>query len=379
MKVICPQDGLARGLALVSRAVTTRTTLPVLSNILIEADGGDRLKLSATNLELGINCWIPCRIDEPGGTTVPARLLGDFVASLPAGDVAMELVPRNQTLKVSLDRFKADIKGIDAADFPVVPTVEQGARFTLDARLLKQTIGQVVIAAASDDSRPILTGVQLTADPDAGKLTLAATDGFRLSVREAVLDAPLDGRLTVIVPARALAELQRMITDDDDRVEVAITPKRNQILFQLRDLNLISQLIEGTFPPYERTIPSDPATRAVINTKALHGAVRMASFFARDAANIVRLRLDPGDELGGTATVFAQAAEVGDNESQLEAAIEGEGVEVAFNAKYLLDVLGALGSEQVVVGLGGPSSPGLFRPADDTPFSHVIMPMHISR
>lgn len=379
MKVICPQDGLARGLALVSRAVTTRATLPILSNILLEADGDDRLKLSATNLELGINCWIPCRIDEAGSTTVPARLLGDFVTSLPAGDVAMELVPRNQTLKVSLDRFKADIKGIDAADFPVVPTVEQGARFALDARLLKQAIGQVVIASATDDSRPILTGVQMIADPDAGRLTLAATDGFRLSVREAVLDAPLDGRITVIVPARALAELQRMIADEDERVEVAITPKRNQILFQLRDLNLISQLIEGTFPPYERTIPSDPATRAVINTKALHGAVRMASFFARDAANIVRLRLDPGDELGGTVTVFAQAAEVGDNESQLEAAIEGEAVEVAFNAKYLLDVLGALGSEQVVVGLGGPSSPGLFRPADDTPFSHVIMPMHISR
>jgi len=379
MKVICPQDGLARGLAIVSRAVTTRTTLPILSNILIEADGDDRLKLSATNLELGINCWIPCRIDDPGSTTVPARLLGDFVTSLPAGDVAMELVARNQTLKVSADRFKADIKGIDAADFPVLPTVEQGTRFAVDARVLKQMIGQVVIAAATDDSRPILTGIQLTADPDAGKLTLAATDGFRLSVREAPLDAPLEGRFTVIVPARALAELQRVIGDDDDRVEIAITPKRNQILFQLHDLNLVSQLIEGTFPPYERTVPTDTATRGVINTKALYGAVRMASFFARDAANIVRLRLEAGDELGGTITVFAQAAEVGDNESQLEGAIEGESVEVAFNAKYLLDVLGAMGSEQVILGLGGPSSPGLFRPADETPFTHVIMPMHISR
>lgn len=377
MKVSCPQDSLARGLGIVNRAVTARSTLPILSNILVETDGS-RLKLSATNLELGISCWIPASVGDEGRTTVPARLLSDFVQSLPEGEVDMELNGSNQSVKVSSDRFKADIKGIDAADFPILPTVDEGMRFDLDPIVLREMIGQVIISSATDDSRPILTGVLLVADPDEGSLTLAAADGFRLSVRESELDAPLDGRISIIVPARALAELQRVANDEDDRVQVAVTSNRNQILFQLRNIDLVSQLIEGSFPDYEKIIPPDWSTRAVVNTKALHNAVRIASFFARDAANVVRLRLEPGDELGGTLTVTAQAAEVGGNESEIEAAIEGEGLEVAFNAKYLLDVLGAVGSDQVALELSGAASPGVFRPVDDTPFTHVIMPMHIA-
>lgn len=378
MKVLCPQDSLARGIGVVSRAVATRSTLPILSNILMQTDDG-RLKLSATNLEIGIRCWVKADVTDPGAITVPARLLGEFVNQLPAGTVTLDLNGRNHTVRVSADRHKADIKGIDAADFPVLPSVDEGTRFSLNTRSFKEMIHQVVIAAATDDARPVLTGVLMVADPDAGRLTLAASDGFRLSVRESELDAPIDGRLSLIVPARALAELQRVASDDDDTISVAIPPTRNQILFQLKDIDIVSQLIEGNPPDYEKIIPTAAATRVVINTKAFLGAARIASSFARDAANVVRLKLTPGDELGGTVMISAQSAEIGGNESEIEASVDGEPMEVAFNARYLLDVLGVMNSDQVVLEVASPSSPGVFRPADQTAFTHIIMPMHIAR
>lgn len=378
MKVMCAQDNLARGLGIVSRAVATRSTLPILSNILMQTDDS-RLKLSATNLEIGIRCWVKGDVADPGAVTIPARLLGEFVNQLPAGTVTLDLNGRNQTMRVTADRHKADIKGIDAADFPLLPTIEDGTRFSLNARSFKEMIQQVVIAAATDDARPVLTGVLLVADPDAGRLTLAASDGFRLSVRESELDAPIEGRLSLIVPARALAELQRVATDEDDTIDIAVPAARNQILFQMKDVDIVSQLIEGNPPDYEKIIPTAAATRVVINTKAFLGAARIASSFARDAANVVRLKLTPGSELGGTVTVSAQSVDVGGNESEIEAAVDGEEMEVAFNARYLLDVLGVVGSDQIALEVASPSSPGVFRPADKTPFTHIIMPMHIAR
>lgn len=379
MKLSCPQDQLARGLAVVSRAVSSRTTLPILSNILLQTDG-ERLKLSATNLEIGILCWLGAKVEEAGQITVPARLLGEFVNSVPGPTVSMSLNGKNNTLAVSSDRYKADIKGIDAADFPVLPSVTEGTQFTLDAAQLREMVSQVAFAAAADESRPILTGVLFQLDPDGGRLTLAATDGFRLSVREAELDAPLEGQVRVIVPARALAELGRAISDDDDRVHVAITESRHQILFRLKSIELVSQLIEGNFPDYDRIMPAGFGSRAVINTKAFHNAVRIASFFARDAANVVRISLRAGEGASpATVTVSAQAAEVGGNESELEASLEGDGLDIAFNSKYMLDVLSVMGSDQVALELNAATGPGVFRPVSDSQFTHVIMPMSLPR
>lgn len=378
MKLSCSQPELSRGLSIVNRAVATRSTMPILANILIETDE-DRVKLSATNLEIGITCWLDANVEDSGGTTIPARLLSDFVNSLPEGRVDLALNGRNNTMKIESDRYKAEIKGITSTDFPALPSIAEGVRFSLDPIQLRHMIGQVVIAAATDDTRPVLTGVLLKADPDSGRLTLAAADGFRLSVRTGELDAPLDGPIQVIVPARALHELHRVANDEDDRITVAIPPNQNQIMFQLKDIDIVSQLLEGNFPDYEKIIPREHATRAVVNTKALHGAARIASFFARDAANVIRLRFEPGDEIGGTLTVTAQSAEVGGNESEIEAAIDGEPLEIAFNAKYLLDVLGVVDSEQTIFEIGGPSTAAVVRPGSETGFTHVIMPMHIAR
>lgn len=379
MRVTCRQEDLARGLSTVSRAVAARSTLPILSNILLETDQ-ERLKISATNLEIGISAWVAATIEDSGAVTVPARLLADFVNSLPPELVRFELVERSQTLKLASDRFKAEIKGIDATDFPVLAAVDAATPFTLDPSHLREMIGQVTIAAATDESRPVLTGVLTVLDPDAGTVTLAAADGFRLSVCRTALSAPLEGKLQVIIPARALLELGRLCGDAEVPVQVAVTGSHNQIQFKLPAVEIVSQLIDGNFPDYERILPGAHSTRAAVNAKALHGAVRIASFFARDAANVVRLKFEPGDELRpGTVVVSAQAAEVGGNESELEASIEGEPIEIAFNAKYLLDLLGAVGADQVAIEMTTPASPGLFRPIGDTDFTHVIMPMHIAR
>jgi DNA polymerase III subunit beta len=379
MKVTVQQEQLARGLATVGRAVATRSTLPVLSNILLETDES-RLKLSATNLEMGIICWIAAQVDEPGEITVPARLLSDFVNSLPPSPVVMDLDGRRQTLSVGADRYQAEIKGIDASDFPVLATVEEGLKFTIDPGVLRSMVNQVAISAATDESRPILTGVLVKVDPDLGLFTLAAADGFRLSVREAQVDLGVAGPFSIIVPARALLELARIVGDEDQPLQVAITDTHNQILFRLSHVDLVSQLITGNFPEYEKIVPAGFTTRAVTSSRALHSAVRIASFFARDAANVVRLELRPGSELQpGIIVVSAQAAEVGGNQTEIEAAIDGGALEIAFNAKYLLDVTNVVGTEQIALEASNASSPGVFRPTDDTPFLHVIMPMHIGR
>ena len=376
MDISCMQENLARGLAIVSRAVATRTTLPVLSNILIATDNS-RLKLAATNLEISINCWIGAKIDEEGETTVPARLLSDFINSLPTETIKMDLVTQTHSLHLVCSRYEANIKGIDAGEFPLIPTVEDGGQMALDAESLREMIDQVTFAAATDESRPILTGVLTKFDAE--KITFAAADGFRLSVRTEEIDAGIDEPLSVIIPARALSELGRIIGDTEEEVEVTVTEGRNQVLFHLPDIDLVSQLIEGNFPDYNQIIPEERTTRTVVDVKPLLNAVKIASFFARDASNIVKLTLDPGSELEpGTLTVSATSAELGDNESQIEAIIEGEPLEIAFNAKYLLDVLNVMGTDQVALETSTPSSPGMFKPVGGPDYLHVVMPMHIS-
>lgn len=376
MRVTVKQEHLARGLDIVSRAVSSRSTLPILGNILLATDGG-RLRLSATNLEIGINCWIGARVDDEGATTVPARLFTDLVKSLPPDQVSLEYVERNKTLNLRCMRDEAHIKGIDAADFPTVPTYEEDGGLQLDADTFRQMVEQVSFAAAVDDTRPILTGVSAKFEPN--KLTLAATDGFRLSVRTAELEHGLAQPLNVIIPARALAELARIAADQEEPIAVSIARNRNQILFHLANVDLVSQLIDGNFPDYNQIVPKSHNTRAVVDTRAFLAAAKRAALFARDGANIIRVKLEPGEggELG-QMTVSAVSTEYGDNVSQVDAAIEGQSLEIAFNAKYLQDALSVMDAQQVNVEMGTPSSPGVFKPPSGD-FTHIVMPMHISR
>jgi len=374
MRVSCLQENLAKGLSVVGRAVATRSTLPVLSNVMLSTDNG-RLKLSATDLEIGINCWIGAKVEEDGATTVPARSFIDLINSLPSERIDMELVVRTQTLNLKCARYEANLKGIDAQEFPLIPSAEEGeGQITLEPTAFRRMIEQVVLAAATDESRPILTGV--LAKFEGNKLTLAAADGFRLSVRTAELPAEVEPA-SVIIPARALAELARIGTDEED-ITLVITPTRNQVLFHAPNVDLVSQLIEGNFPDYQQIIPKSSSTRTVLNTNSFLRACKTANIFARDAANIARLQIVPGGELApGHVTIAATSAELGDNVGEIDASIEGDAVEIAFNVKYLIDVLSVMDSAQVVLETTTSSSPGVLKPVGDVDFVHVIMPMHV--
>jgi DNA polymerase-3 subunit beta len=380
VKISCLQENLAKGLTTVGRAVATRSTLPVLSNILLQTDEG-RLRLAATNLEIGVNHWIGARVEEEGQITVPARLLTEFVNSLPPGQIDMELNERSQTLNLKCARFEANIKGIAASEFPDVPTaanINGASRLHLEADTFKRMIDQVVFAAATDESRPILTGV--LAKFHQGGLTLAAADGFRLSVTTADMGVDLDEMVKVIIPARALSELSRISADEEDPVELIITSQRNQIVFHLSNTDLVSQLIEGNFPDYNQIVPKQHSTRTFVATNDLLKAVKVAFLFARDAANIVRFNIVPGSELNpGQLVITGTSAEFGDNVSELDASIEGDEIEIAFNARYMIDALSVAGTPEVILETSSPASPGLIRPTDSENFLCVIMPMHIQR
>jgi len=377
MKVSCLQGNLAKGLSIVGRAVATRSTLPVLSNIMLSTDQS-RLKLSATNLEISINCWIGAKVEEEGAITVPARLLSDFINSLPPERIDMELVVRTQTINLKCARFEANIKGIDAQEFPLIPSITGDYQVNLEPEVLREMVSQVTLAAATDESRPILTGVLTKFEGTS--LTLAAADGFRLSVRTAELAEPVPEPLNVIIPARALQEVSRIASEEEEPITLIIAPERNQALFKASNVELISQLIEGAFPDYRQIIPKSYTTRTVVSTGDFLKAIKVAFFFARDAANLVRVQVVPGGELApGQMTIMATSAELGDNVGEIDAVIEGEEVEIAFNARYLIDVLGVLSSAQVALETTTPTSPAAIKPVGVENFTHIIMPMHIAK
>jgi DNA polymerase-3 subunit beta len=365
MRVSCLQENLTKGLGIVSRAVAARSTLPVLSNVRIEAHGDGRLKLAATNLELAVTCWVAARVEEPGAVTVPARLFADLVNQSPPERIELALDEKPMELRYKCAQVDSKIKGIGASEFPVIPDGIHAEGVAIPTALLKEMIAQVAFAAATDESRPILTGVLIEATGEA--LTLAAADGFRLSVRSAPLFAE---PFRVIVPARALTELARVVGDADE-VRLAVTDNRNQIIFDAGQVVLVSQLIEGNFPDYRRIIPAAPTTATTVETALLLKAMRRAYIFARDAANIVKFTIN------GNLTVRAEATEAGGNEEQLEAQIEGAGHEIALNAKYVIDALGAANGGQIVIRTSDATRPALFEVVGQDGWQHVIMPMNI--
>jgi len=375
MKITCPQDNLSKGLAIVSRAVSARSTMPILGNILLATDGA-RLRLAATNLELSVNCWIEAEIEEEGKVAVPARLLQEFVSSLPSAPVSMVLNPANRTLQLKCLRTEGRIKGVNADEFPAIPTVEPGAQvYSQPAHTLKEVISQVAIAAASDDSRPIFTGVLTTIGQT---MTMVAADGFRLGLRSTEIEGGPEQDLTLIIPARSLVELARILPDgkgQEELVEIAVTPNKNQVIFRTSTVELVSRLIEGQFPNYNQIMPKEWKTQVVVPTSEFLNAAKTASFFARDSANIVRIHMESGE-----MTVRAESTELGDNESKIDAVVEGQQqADIAFNAKYLTDALNVVDSEQIKLEITGAGSPGVIKPVDATDYVHIIMPMATSR
>ncbi len=378
MKVSCLQENLAKGLNIVSRAVAARTaTLPVLTHVLLATDGG-RLKIAATNLELGINCWIGAKVEDEGAVTVPARPFTELVSLLPPDRVDLDLNIRTQTLRVQCGHTDNNIKGIDAQEFPIIPTFEPTSAAFVDAGLLKSMIGKVVFAAATDESRPMLTGVLTKFEGD--KIVMVAADGFRLSVCSGTLKEPVAEPRTILIPAKAVAEVARVVSEQEEPVAISVTPSRGQVLFHMQNVDLVAQLIDQRFPDYEPIIPKKMETRTVVNTAEMLKACRQASIFARESSDTMRLRVSPSnDGEPGKMTVSARADETGDSESQLEVVSTGSEVEIAFNVKFLIDVLSVIDAPQTALETTVPKAPGVIKPIGDDNFLHVVMPMHLPR
>jgi len=377
VRLSCLQENLQRALGRVGRAVASRTALPVLSNVLLATDEG-RLRIAATNLEIGVTTWIEADIQDEGRITIDARLLNEFVNTLPSGNVELSIDPSRLALELHSGRDQASINGIDAEDFPVIATItDDSTTFEVDAQQIRDLISLVEFAAASDDSRPVLAGVLTRFDQD--QIMLASADGFRMAVNEATLGSPVEGRQDIIVPARSYRELARIIADFDEKIRLAITPNRSQVMARVGDTEWVSRLIDGTFPDVKQIVPKDFVTRLDLNREALLNAVRRASYFARENNDVVRLVVAPGEDdlTPGSVEVSANAAERGNSHSFVDASVSGAEVQIAFNGRYLSDVLSVLKNGQVTLGLNGATQAGIVRPSGSDSYTHVIMPMVI--
>jgi DNA polymerase-3 subunit beta len=362
--------------------VSARSTLPVLANVLVATDVG-RLRLSATNLELGITCWIGAKIQEEGSTTVPARTFTELVGTLSDQQVDMSLNVRTQTLNIRSGASNTDLKCIDAQEFPpmLVPDLSNGIQ--INVADLKEMIQQVAFTASTDEARPILTGIQVRVEEN--RIALFAADGFRLSIRRAELSSPVTKPITAVIPARALTELARIAGDGDQVVTMVMPPGRGQVIFHMKDAELVSQLIEGTFPDLEQLIPRRYNTRTVLSTSDFLRACKRAEIFAREGTHIARINIQGGsDMMPGKVEISGQSEETGFNQTDIDASIEGQPQLIAFNVRFLREVLEVIKTPNTAIETTADTSPGVIRPVggespgrtqDD--FVHVIMPMHL--
>jgi len=365
MKVICSRKDLYEGVQTAARAVSARSSLPILSHLLVRTQE-DRIRLAGFDLEIGVECSVAANVQDAGSLTVPARILSEVLSTLPDTEIVLSVDEGN---KVSLKCGTSDyeILGLPPEEFPMLPEVKDEASFTAEKASLKSAIEKTIFAVSQDESRASLTGILLTLQDS--YLRLASTDTHRLCV----VDCPLgqsQGEATSIIPGRAMAELQRIVGDGEGNVVASVS--QSQVLFNVDDTVLVSRLIEGQFPNYQKVIPQEYTKKLIIPTEQLQQSVRRASIVAREDANRIVLRTSDAK-----LTVTAESSSVGRAYEEVDVVREGEDVEMAFSAKYLLDFLAVLDTEAVEMQLTGNLSPALLKPQDNESYTYVLMPMQI--
>ena len=383
MKVSVLQEKLSKGLISVSRVVSSKPTLPVLSNVLLTAKQG-QLELFATDLHLGIRISIGAKISKDGAISVPGKVFSELVSSLPASTI--KLILNGDVLHITCGSYKGKISGIAAKEFPVLGEVTRKKSFLLDAKKFQTVVEQVALSASSDETRPVLSGVLwMFADK---RLQLVATDGYRLSIssvknsikkkidawRSSVKKVVGDG---LVVPARALRDVDRLIDEFGvSEIKVGLASESNMVVFVCGDGEVTSRLIEGTFPNFSKVIPSSQKGTAVISTEPLVQAIRTSAIFARDNANIVNWKLSKGSLM-----VSSNSPSFGESETTIDIDLSGEEGEIAFNSRYLLDLFSVIKSEKVEFSFSGGLNPGVFRPLGKVkdPFLHLVMPVRVQK
>jgi DNA polymerase-3 subunit beta len=361
MKLQVTQENLNRALTTVARVANSRGTLPILANVLIKTSS-NRLSISATNLDIAITQYIGGKVAEEGSITVPARLMQDFISSLPAGVINLDL--DETKLHIATDQYKSTINGIVADDFPVMPTISNGESWTVNAGVLKKALQQVVFAASSDESRPVLTGV-LVHSVD-GKLHLAATDSYRLAEKQI---GATKATVSLLVPATAMQDLLRILADDNDEVEV--NHDEQQVLFKVGDVELVARLLEGKYPDYGKLIPQSFAVKAVLKRADFINVTKVSSLFARESAGSVTLKVD---EASQTLSIRSIASQLGENTANATGKITGDG-EITLNSRYLLDALQAISGDEVTFGFNGKLEATALRDGTSEDYTHIIMPL----
>ena len=365
MKVICARKDLHEGVQTAGRAVSARTSLPILGHLLIKTEE-NKLRLAATDLEIGMECVVEATVQEPGALTVPARVITEVLAALPDTDVQLS-VDESSTVSLKCGTSDFSILGLPAEEFPMLPEVREEVKFKIDHDALREGIAKTSFAISADESRAILTGVLLQVAGDG--LKLVATDTHRLCV----FDCPLvecEGSVNAIVPGRALLELTRIVPEGEGTVAVAISP--SQVLFRVGETMLISRLIEGQFPNFEKVIPTEFNKKLTIPTEQFMQSVRRVEIVARE--NSHRTIVSTQD---GTLVLTAESGNVGRAHEEVEVIKEGEDLKMAFNARYLLDMLGVVEAEAIEIELSGEVSPALIRPQGQDNYTYVLMPMQV--
>lgn len=360
MKLKVTQQNLSKALSTVARVANSRNTLPILANVLLRTEN-NRLSIAATNLDIGITHYIGSKISREGAITVPARLMQDFVSSLPDSVLNLELT--DNKLHINNDQYNSTINGIVADDFPVMPAIKDGVSWSGSAADVKKALSQVVFAASADDSRPVLNGVYFhTVGTNA---VIAATDSYRLA--EAKLSKATKG-LDFLMPGSAAQDLLRIISDNDK--EITVTHDDQQVLFQVGDISLVARLIEGNYPDYRKLIPTKFTTVARISRSDFINITKVSALFARESAGSITIKADK--EAG--VSINSIASQLGENTATAEATIKGGG-EVTLNSRYLLDALNAFGADEVEFCFNGKLEPCILRAPEEAGYLHLIMPL----
>ena len=368
MKLTILQQDFLPALSAAFRSCGVRSTLPVLANILLSAQD-NKLKVSATNLEVGVIKTVNAKVGLEGEITIPARTLVEIVSSLD-GEISLEV--EGDQLSISTTKFSAKLAGIPASEFPAIPLSED-AGILIDAKTLSLSLPKIAFAAAADEGRPILTGVLTEVKKDA--LEFIATDGFRLAHQKSKIESKDLKPLQALIPKRTLDEVVRLIAEEDgvEKVGIAISENQNQIIFTINETKLSSRLIEGQFPSWEKTIPHESINKTVVDRAELLKGLKLASVFAKDSANIVKLTAKTN-----AITLASEAKELGGQETKIEAKSTGEEVVVAFNNKFLIDALSSCTSAQVSIEFSGNLSAVLIRPLEEEGLEYIVIPVRLN-
>ena len=364
MELTVTQENFSRALSAVGRVASTKTQLPILSNILLRTDG-KRLLVAATNLEIATTQYIGAKIAKPGAITVPARLISEFVSSLPKDTIELKVVGEN--IHISSGKYHSIINGVIADDFPELPTINENdsVSYSINTEEFKQAVSQTIITASSDSTRPVLTGVYWHAHN--GWIYLAATDGYRLSERRLV---ETKSEVAAIIPTQTLQEVLRTIVDDIDTIDILFD--ESQVRFRINEAEVISRLIDGNFPDYRQLIPEKSDINAVMNKSDFSRVNKIAGLFARESGGSVTVTVDADAK---TVSLHSIASEMGENTSELDADVEGSG-QITLNSRYLTEALNVIDADTISFSFSGKLSPTILKSTKkDTNYYHVIMPL----